>query len=119
MTDALDEAALFEILSSTRRRESLRALRDLDCPVRVGTLADAVEQREAELRPAEELPSNLRNSIYNTMVQNHVPRMDAVDIVRFDPEVKEIREGPNYQIARDVLEAAVASFRENGTGDGR
>lgn len=118
MTDPLDEAALFEILSSTRRRESIRALRDTDCPVRVGELADEVEQREAEVRPDSDLPGNLRNSIYNTLVQNHLPRMDGVGIIRFDPAVKEIREGPNFQIARDVLEAAVASFRENGTGGG-
>lgn len=118
MTEEYAEDELFEVLGSGRRREIIRVLEaQNDELVRAGTIADKVAEREADRRPpGEDEPTNVRNSIYNTAVQNHLPRMDAVGVVEFHPDTKHAMTGPNFEVTYRVLEVAVTELLANGTG---
>lgn len=117
MTDIpLDEDVLFDVLSATRRREVIRNLGELDPPVDLGALVDSMTDLERETR--EDPPPNLRSSIYNTTKQNHLPKMDACGIIDLQNHGDQISTGPNYDIAADVLAAAMAAFeRHRANGD--
>lgn len=118
MTTEYGEAELFEVLGSSRRREIIRALAgEDDSLMRAGTLADHVAKREAEARePGEDPPPNVRNSIYNTIVQNHLPRLAGFDVVEFDEETKHAEPGPNFRVTHNVLEVAVTELQTAGSG---
>lgn len=115
MTPLLDEDDVFEILASSRRRAIIRALSDADVDeCSVPTLIDRVVERERETRPADELPAHLRSSVYNTTVQNHLPRLDSAGVVLFEDTNSPVRRGPSFEVTARVLAAAAATFEQGG-----
>lgn len=118
MTQEYGEGELFEVLGSSRRREIIRVLgAQGDDLVRAGKIADLVATREADRRSSgEDPPPNVRNSIYNTAVQNHLPRMDSVGVVEFHPDTKHAERGPNFEVTHRVLEVAIEELQANGAG---
>lgn len=115
--EEIDEDMLFTLLSSSRRRDIIRALAAQDeYPTDIGEVVDYVVRCEKERRPSDEIPPYLRNSIYNTSVQNHLPRLDDAAIIDFDNSEKELRPGPAFEVAVDVLEAAMDAFEEHFDG---
>lgn len=90
---SLDDA--FDILSNQRRRHVLQYLLDADADsVELGEIAEHVAALEND-KDTSTLTSNERKRVYVGLYQNHLPRMDAVDVIEFDADRKQIRLGTN------------------------
>ena len=84
----VDEVDIHHILSSKRRYESLRILIDEDGgTVRVRDLADRVAEIESDESPP---PSNKRKSVYVSLHQTHLPKLEKLDVINYDENTKEV-----------------------------
>lgn len=84
--EPLDRAEIHSVLSNDRRWRVLELLaeehsRDLR------SLADEIAALESGTSPA---PRELRQSVYVTLHQNHLPRLDSLDIVEYDDTAKTV-----------------------------
>jgi predicted transcriptional regulator len=84
----LDPAEIHDVLRNDRRRLVLQRLRDRteDQPVR--ELAEYVAGVEAGETPP---PRNVRQSVYVSLHQTHLPKLDELGIVEYDAESKDVR----------------------------
>lgn len=83
----LPEGAVYELLSSPRRRELLRQLPQSDW-MTLNELSEAVAAAEAAVSPA---PRDLRSTVYTSLYQTHVPRLQDAGVVEFDPVERRVR----------------------------
>ena len=87
-TRNLIDTDIHDILCNQRRRHALDHLRRRREVVSLSELADVVAQRETG-QPTP--PADLRQSVYNSLHQTHLPRLDAEGVIDYDPETKQIR----------------------------
>lgn len=82
-TNTIPEADVYEILANERRRETLRALTNEgeNGAIPLSDLADAVTERETGQSPP---PTDTRQSVYNSLHQTHLPKLEELDVVRYD-----------------------------------
>ena len=81
--DALDETTIHEVLSSDRRREAIAYLQRNENPVDVNELAAYI----ASLETGEDDPSSeAQKTVYVSLHQTHLPKMDDLDIVDYDTD---------------------------------
>jgi hypothetical protein len=92
----LEPEEVHEILRNDRRRRTLRYLRQRLEPVSVRDLSEHVAAAEAGESPA---PRDLRQSVYNSLHQTHLPKLDENGVLTYDTDRKtvELAEG-----ARDI-----------------
>lgn len=69
------------VLANDQRREVLRALIDESDSLSLDTLVQRISARELDNSASPEARRQLRVSLYHT----HLPKMDAHDLVAFDP----------------------------------
>lgn len=81
----LAEADIHSILSSPRRRETLRHLVTTADAISVRELADHIAAAEADCRPA---PKNVRDAVYVSLHQTHLPALHDLGIVNYDREAR-------------------------------
>lgn len=86
--EGLDEGTIHEILRNDRRRLALEALRDSDGVASVSDLAEVVAARESGADPP---PRNVRQSVYVSLHQTHLPKLDSLDIVSYDSDGRDVR----------------------------
>jgi hypothetical protein len=84
----LVDTDIHAILGNRRRRHALDHLRETPDTVPISDLADAIAEREAGESPP---PEDLRQSVYNSLHQTHLPRLDAEGVIEYDRETIEIR----------------------------
>jgi hypothetical protein len=80
-TDGIDENEVYDVLRNERRREVLRRLAAADGTSTIGDLADGIAAAEADESPP---PSDVRQSVYVSLHQTHLPKLDNLDVVRYD-----------------------------------
>lgn len=85
--DRLDETVVFEILSSERRRHTIEFLRDSEGTVEVNDIAEYIAGEETGESPP---PKDSRKTVYVSLHQTHLPKMDDLDIVSYDTDTKEV-----------------------------
>lgn len=83
----LTESEVYDILRNDRRRSVIQQLRSADGVLTVGDLADAIAASETAESPP---PRNIRQSVYVSLHQTHLPKLDAARIVAFDPVANEV-----------------------------
>lgn len=83
-----DEA--FEMLSNRRRRFILHYLQDTDDSVPLSDLAEQVAAWENETE-IDHISASERKTVYTSLQQFHLPKMDETGIVEFDRRAGEIR----------------------------
>lgn len=83
--DMLPESEIYEILANRRRRATIRQLTDGAHPTAVGLheLSAAVAAAEAGTSPP---PRALRESVYSSLHQTHLPKLEKLGVVRYDRE---------------------------------
>lgn len=86
-TDRLPEATIYEILANRRRRETLRNLAPDGGPLSLRTLSEEIAARETGESPP---PRATRESVYNSLHQTHLPRLDDLGIVSYDREARTV-----------------------------
>jgi hypothetical protein len=95
-TRKLIETDIHGILCNSRRRHALDHLRRTSEVVALSDLADVVAERETGESPP---PNDLRQSVYNSLRQTHLPRLDEEGVIEYDQSTKEIR---LHESAREV-----------------
>ena len=81
----LTKEAVFEILSSPRRRYLLYHLRAHGGPTELTELAEEVAAWENDIT-VEELSAQERKRVYVSLYQTHVPKLDDLGVVGYDSE---------------------------------
>lgn len=83
----LDEGTIHDVLRNARRRLVIETLQTSEGTVSVSDLAEAVAAKEAGTNPA---PKNKRQSVYVSLHQTHLPKLDSLGIVEYDPDSKDV-----------------------------
>jgi hypothetical protein len=83
--DRLSRNDAFHVLSNRRRRYALHYLHQHDDAVELRDLAEQVAAWENGTTPAE-LDSSERKSVYISLHQSHLPKMDEVGVVEYDKD---------------------------------
>lgn len=92
---AVPEREIHQVLSSARRRKALEQLRGAGGSITVRELSERVATAETGESPA---PRNVRESVYTSLHQTHLPRLDELGIVEYDRDRKivTIRDGARH-----------------------
>ena len=113
MTDqrALDEGAIHDVLRNERRRFVLEELRENGNALSVRELSERVAALQTGESPA---PRNIRQSVYVSLHQTHLPKLDELGIVEYDADAKAVA------LTRRVREleayTSLASLEESESG---
>ncbi|MDT3436699.1 hypothetical protein [Haloarcula sp. 1CSR25-25] len=101
--DGLDDATMFDILDNERRRACLGCLSEHETELSVNDLGRQVARVVAD---AETDSDDLYDSVYISLCQTHLPRLDAVGLVEYEPDRKRVRQGPRFDAIRSQFEPA-------------
>jgi hypothetical protein len=86
-TDGIDPKEIHDILRNDRRRHTIKHLRRQLEPVSLRELSERVAEMESGESPA---PRKLRESVYNSLHQTHLPKLDERRIIDYDRDRKTI-----------------------------
>jgi len=84
---ALDPSEIHNILRNDRRRRAIQRLRDVDGPLSVDALAEHIAAVETGESPP---PRDVRKSVYVSLHQTHLPKLDELDIIDYDQREQEL-----------------------------
>ncbi|WP_435358156.1 DUF7344 domain-containing protein [Haloarchaeobius sp. DFWS5] len=92
----LQECDIHQILSNPRRRETLRILNQTVGTITLRDLSELIASIESGEEPA---PRNVRDAVYVSLHQTHLPKLDELGVLEYDSNRKyiELLDG-----ARDV-----------------
>ncbi|WP_435364372.1 DUF7344 domain-containing protein [Haloarchaeobius sp. DYHT-AS-18] len=85
--EGIAETQIHHLLSNDRRRCVIEHLKEERPWMTLRQLADHIAEIEADESPA---PSNLRDSVYVSLHQSHLPKLDDAGIVEYDKDRKEV-----------------------------
>jgi hypothetical protein len=83
----LGEAEIHDVLSNRRRKRTLELLKQETGTVELRDLSEWIAETEAGERPA---PRNVRQSVYNSLHQTHLPKLDEHGIIEYDKDRKTV-----------------------------
>jgi hypothetical protein len=95
-TETLPESTIYEILANRRRRETIRQLTETGEPIALRDLSEVIAASETGESPP---PRGVRESVYNSLHQTHLPKLDDLGVVTYDRDAREVR---LRERARDV-----------------
>ena len=84
----LSETDIHDILRNNRRRRVIECLQEHRREVMLRDLAEEIAESETGQAPA---PRNIRDSVYISLHQSHLPKLDAAGVVDYDRDRKAIR----------------------------
>ncbi|SDY10199.1 DUF7344 domain-containing protein [Halobellus clavatus] len=84
----LSETDIHDILRNDRRRRVIECLQDHRREVMLRDLAEEIAESETGQTPA---PRNIRDSVYISLHQSHLPKLDSAGVVDYDSDRKTIR----------------------------
>jgi len=104
-----DENEVYDILRNERRRNVLRHLQSEggDATVTIGDLADAIATAETGESPP---PSDTRQSVYVSLHQTHLPKLDNLGVVEYDRDDRTVE-------LRPAAEEVLGYLEREETGD--
>jgi hypothetical protein len=85
--DDLDAGEIHDILRNDRRRLAIKCLREQEGTLSVRDLSEEVATRETGESPA---PRDKRRSVYVSLHQTHLPKLDDLGIVEYDTDEKAV-----------------------------
>ena len=92
----LAPVAIHDILSNSRRRAVLTYLKSKKGTHDVCELASHIAELESGTSPP---PGDVRKSVYNSLLQTHLPKLDRENVIRYDSDRKTVTVSES---ARDV-----------------
>ena len=84
----LSETDIHNLLRNDRRRHTIKCLQEHGREVMLRDLAEDIAELETEESPP---PRNIRDSVYISLHQNHLPKLDDAGVVDYDQDRKTIR----------------------------
>lgn len=93
--DGIEPRDVHDILRNERRRKAIEHLKTKLEPVSLRDLSERIAEMESGESPA---PRKLRESVYNSLHQTHLPKLDDYDIVEYDKDRKTVQlcDGANH-----------------------
>ena len=85
---SLAETEIHDVLRNERRRLVLKRLREAGGTQTVSDLAEHIASVESGESPP---PRNVRQSVYVSLHQTHLPKLDTLGIVSYDEEANDVR----------------------------
>jgi len=85
--DTLGASQIHDILRNDRRRLAIKCLREQGGTLTVRDLSEDVATRETGETPA---PRDKRRSVYVSLHQTHLPKLDELGILEYNTESKEV-----------------------------
>lgn len=92
----LNRTDVHEILGNDRRRATIEVLREKVGAISLRTLSEKIAERETDQSPP---PRKVRESVYNSLHQTHLPKLDRQGVIEYDRDRKTILLGED---AREV-----------------
>mgnify|MGYP002761230300 CR=1 FL=1 len=92
--DVLPETDIHDILRNDRRRNVIKCLQDRGREVSLRDLAEHIAEIETNVSPP---PRNVRQSVYVSLHQTHLPKLDELAIVDYDPDGKVVQLAANAE----------------------
>jgi len=86
--DGIAPPEVHDILRNERRRKVLKELQQRLEPVSLRELSERIATLETGERPP---PRNVRQSVYNSLHQTHLPKLDEKGILEYDKNRKTVR----------------------------
>jgi predicted transcriptional regulator len=83
----LKRTEIHDVLRNDRRRLVLSRLREAEDPVSVRDLSEYIAGVEADEMPA---PRNVRQSVYVSLHQTHLPKLEELGVVDYDGDTKAV-----------------------------
>lgn len=89
-TNLLSEGEIYEILANQRRRETIKHLSVTSegGPISLRELSETIAVQETNESPP---PRTARESVYNSLHQTHLPKLEELGVVTYDREAREVR----------------------------
>jgi hypothetical protein len=97
----LDEAEVFHILGNDRRRATIRNLTESGGTIAVSELAERIAAYEAD---TAEQADDLYKSVYVSLRQTHLPKLEDQGVIEYDPDTQTIRPGKQMEQIRVYTE---------------
>jgi len=98
---ALSEERLFDLLGNERRRSCLQCLATAGGRTTVQELAADVAVRVSDEGTP---PDDIRDSVYISLCQNHLPKLDDAGVVTYDSAEKTVGPGPAFPVVERHLQ---------------
>ena len=92
--EELDEGEIHEMLRNNRRRLTLEALREGGGEESVRELSERIAAHETGEDPP---PKKKRQSVYVSLHQTHLPKLDELEVVEYDPEERDVLLGDRVE----------------------
>jgi hypothetical protein len=89
-TGEIDESEVYDLLRNERRRQVLKHLRRSLGSMSLRKLAKRIAREETGESPP---PKNIKRSVYNSLHQTHLPKLDSQNIVHYDENRKVVSLG--------------------------
>lgn len=86
-TDGLEETTIHDVLSNDRRRRLLSLLANGRGSYSLRELSERIAEQESGESPA---PRNLRQSVYVSLQQTHVPRLVSLGIIEYEEDTANV-----------------------------
>lgn len=99
--DELDAGEIHDVLRNDRRRLTLEALREAGGESTVRDLSEMVAARETGKEPP---PRDKRQSVYVSLHQTHLPKLDELGIVQYDADNNDVRLGEKVKEVEVYME---------------
>lgn len=99
----LDDTTIFDVLGNERRRACLLWLAEHEADLSVSTLSRQVARAVAD---TETDSDEIYDSVYVSLCQTHLHKLDAVGLVEYDRDRKRVKQGPGFDAIRQQFEAA-------------
>ena len=87
-TNGDHESEIHDLLRNDRRRQVIKQLQETGGVADLRTLARRIAEDETGESPP---PKNIRKSVYNSLHQSHLPKLDRWDVVEYDSRRKTVR----------------------------
>jgi hypothetical protein len=85
--DSIEESEIHDVLRNDRRRRTIEHLKSESGTVTLRELSEAIAAAETGESPP---PRNIRESVYNSLHQTHLPKLDSLGVVSYDRDRKRI-----------------------------
>ncbi|WP_276256489.1 DUF7344 domain-containing protein [Halomontanus rarus] len=85
---SLHEDQIHQLLSNSRRSEALRQLNETGGTIPLRDLSDRLASQESGTSPP---PQKVRESVYNSLHQTHLPKLEELGVVEYDREQRVVR----------------------------
>lgn len=82
------ESEVHDLLRNERRRQVIKYLQRTVGSTTLREIAEAIAEKETGISPP---PKNIRQSVYNSLHQTHLPKLDDLGVVAYDSDRKTIR----------------------------